>query len=132
MGNKTFLAIIFLGFAAAFYFFAFVRTAKTPTTMNVVIEGKTYRLLTASSPKEWKTGLMEKESLGNADGMIFLFPDKQQRTFWNYKTILDLDVYWMDGDRIAGRARLPSIDETEDVKIIQSPGPVDRVVEIVR
>ena len=34
------------------------------------------------------------------DGMIFIFPDKQIRSFWNENTYLDIDVYWLDGEKV--------------------------------
>jgi hypothetical protein len=45
---------------------------------------------------------------------------------------LDLDVYWLDGDRIVGKDFLPSIEKTKKIFTVTSPKKVDRVVEIIR
>ena len=94
------------------------------------IAEKTYQLLIADTPEKWERGLMFKKAM-EEDGMIFLFPEKRVRSFWNMNTYLDLDIYWMDGDRVVGKDLLPSITKTGKVVTIVSPGPVNRVIEIV-
>lgn len=71
-----------------------------------------------------------KKELG-ADGMIFIFPNKQFQSFWNENTYLDLDVYWLKDDKVIGKSHLPPITKTKDVVTINSPGAVDKVVEII-
>ena len=66
------------------------------------------------------------------DGMIFIFPDKQVRSFWNKNTYLDLDLYWMDGDKVVNKSYLPSILKSKDTVVVKSSGEVNRVVEIIR
>jgi len=73
-----------------------------------------------------------KEELKGADGMIFIFPEKDFRSFWNENTYLDLDVYWIDGDKVVGKSYLPSIEKSKEIVTIDSSGSVDKVVEIVR
>jgi uncharacterized membrane protein (UPF0127 family) len=77
-------------------------------------------------------GLMNVKKPVDFDGMIFLFPEKNYRTFWNKNTYLDLDVYWLDNEEVVGKDNLPSIEKTKEIFTISSPKPVDRVVEIVR
>lgn len=91
---------------------------------------RTYDLLIADTPEKWERGLMFRKSL-EKDGMIFLFPQKQQRTFWNMNTFLDLDIYWLDGDRVVGKDFLPSFQKAGTIVNVTSPAPVDGVVEIV-
>lgn len=66
------------------------------------------------------------------DGMIFVSPDKQIRYFWNKNTFVDLEVYWLDDDKIIGRDFLPSIEKTKEIKTIQSPAPVNKVIEVTK
>ena len=67
----------------------------------------------------------------NFDGMIFVFPDKQMRSFWNKNTYLDLDLYWMDDEKIIGKSFLPSTLKTKKIITVSSPGKVNQVVEII-
>ncbi len=125
-----FLLIIFLFFG----FLIFLKTKKPPTTIFFPLEGKKYRLLVAKDPISWQKGLMfykNKKELNGADGMIFIFPDKDFRSFWNKNTYLNLDVYWLDGDKIVGKDFLPSILKTKNIYSISSPEKVNRVIEIV-
>ncbi len=101
-------------------------------TDEYIIEGKVYRLLAARTPAEWSQGLMNIRHLDKKEGMIFLFPDKKVRTFWNKNTYLNLEVIWMDGDRVVGRDLLPSIEKSKEVVTVRSPMPVDKVVELVK
>jgi uncharacterized membrane protein (UPF0127 family) len=101
-------------------------------TVAFPLEGKTYRLLVADTPRAWEIGLMYRRALPEADGMVFLFPDLRYRSFYNKNTHLDLDVYWLAGGVVLGRVRLAPIERTGKIVIVDSPGPVDTVVEIVR
>lgn len=98
----------------------------------VKIEGKTYQLKTATNVAEWSRGLMFVEGKQDYDGMIFYFPDKAMRTFWNMNTLVDLDILWMDDDTVLGRTVLPSIKKSKSVTTVSSPGPANRVVELFR
>lgn len=96
------------------------------------LEGKTYKLLLADTPKKWAKGLMFKRSLKSADGMLFVFPEKTKPTFYNKNTYLDLDVYWINGSSVIAKHYLASIKKTKIVVYVQAPDFVDKVVEIVR
>lgn len=99
------------------------------------LNNKTYKLLTAKNSAEWEKGLMfykSKEELKGADGMIFIFPDKDYRTFWNKNTYLNLDIYWINNDKVVGKGFLPNIKKSKEVVIIKSKMKVNKVVELVK
>jgi gamma-polyglutamate biosynthesis protein CapA len=96
------------------------------------LDKKIYLLREAKTSEEWQKGLMFVKKPVDYDGMIFIFPDKQIRSFWNKNTFVDLEVYWLDDDKIIGKEELPSIIKTKTVKIITSPLPVNKVVEIIK
>jgi uncharacterized membrane protein (UPF0127 family) len=132
MVKIRYIFLLAVSFLLLFLFFYFKKSQKL---IYYSLEGKTYKLLPAKTPLEHQKGLMfyrDKKDLKGADGMIFIFPDKNYRTFWNKNTFLDLDVYWIDGDRIVGKDFLPSIEKTKEILTINSPKPVNKVVEIVR
>jgi poly-gamma-glutamate synthesis protein (capsule biosynthesis protein) len=78
------------------------------------LENKIYLLREAKTPEEWQKGLMFVKKPVDYDGMIFIFPDKQIRSFWNQNTFLDLEVYWLDDDKIIGKDKLESIEKTKN------------------
>jgi len=132
MAKIRYIFLLAVSFLLLFLFFYFKKSQKL---ISYSLEGKTYKLIIAKTPLEHQKGLMfyrDKKDLKGADGMIFIFPDKNYRTFWNKNTFLDLDVYWIDGDRIVGKDFLPSIEKTKEIFTISSPKPVDRVVEIIK
>jgi poly-gamma-glutamate synthesis protein (capsule biosynthesis protein) len=108
------------------------------------LNGRSLLLKIADEPKEWEQGLMfvklcssprivcDSQRSLDFDGMIFIFPDKQIRYFWNKNTFVDLDVYWLDDDKIIGRDFLPSIEKTKEIKTISSNKPVNKVIEVIK
>jgi len=116
-------------------FLTFFNKNKSSTKFSrYIIEGQIYHLLVARNPVQWTQGLMyykSKEELKGADGMIFIFPDKQVRSFWNKNTYLDLDLYWMDGETVVGKSYLPSISKSKKIVTVNSNEKVNRVVEII-
>ncbi len=97
-----------------------------------LIENKKQCLLTAKSQEEWEKGLMFYKKPLNFDGMIFIFPDKETKSFWNKNTYLDLDIYWMDDEKVIGKSYLPSVLKSKKIEVVKSPGEVNRVVEIIK
>lgn len=102
------------------------------TSINYTIDEKKYHLLVADDEKKRERGLMNVTKLDGYDGMIFIFPVTEYVTFWNKDTIADLNLYWINGDKVIGKDDLPSINKTKREMIIQSPGSVNKVVEIIK
>lgn len=123
-----------IGFILGFIFLIFVfyqASTQTEKTLSYVLEGTEVRLLIADTPKEWEEGLMGREKLpDDVDGMIFIFPDKKVRRFWNKNTYLDLDIYWVVSDRTIEKSFLPSIKKSKEIVTVESPSAIDAAVEI--
>lgn len=101
------------------------------TISDYTVDGKKYQLLIADSDTKWSQGLMFYRSLEGVDGMIFVFPDKRMRTFYNKNTFMDLTLLWLDGKRVVGTAQLPSIEKSKDIVYVNSPEQVTTVIELV-
>lgn len=111
-----------------------VLNKKQPSNNKEVItyrlNNKSYRLYTAKNPQEWEKGLMFYRKLDNADGMLFIFPDKQIRSFWNKNTFMDFDIYWLNDDSIIGKNFLPSIEKSKEIVMVSSPDKANRIIEL--
>ncbi len=94
------------------------------------LNGKTLHLLVADRPAEWEKGLMNIRQKTNFDGILFRFPDKAYRNFWNKNTLLDLNIYWLVDEQVIRKDFLPAITRGGLVTIT-SPQPVNRVIEII-
>jgi len=100
-------------------------------TMNIA--GTAYKLVVADTPQKREKGLMfVRKQTAEYDGMVFRFPDKDIRNFWNKNTFVDLQLYWMLDGEVIGTSDLPSIEKSNDYVIISSPSPADTVVEIIQ
>jgi len=99
--------------------------------INYQLENKNLHLLVADTPQKWEQGLMNVKKLDTGiNGMIFIFPTKEIRTFWNKNTLVDLDVYWLNNKQIVGKDFLPAITKDNETKFIISSQEVNRVIEI--
>jgi uncharacterized membrane protein (UPF0127 family) len=101
---------------------------------RILIDNKNFNVLVADSPSKWEYGLMNvksKKDICGHDGMIFTFPIAMPQTFWNKNTLVDLDIYWMNGEKKVGQGKLPAITKS-GLTTVSSPEAVDRVVEIIR
>ena len=115
----------------------FVSKNNCPNTKATIyqVNNKNYCLLTASNQEQWEKGLMfykNKKELKGADGMIFIFPDKKIRNFWNKNTFMDMDIYWLEDNKIVGKSFLPSILKSKEIVVVKSVGKVNKVVETVK
>ncbi|MFO7892318.1 MAG: DUF192 domain-containing protein [Longimicrobiales bacterium] len=71
-------------------------------------------------------GLMERDSLPADRGMLFLYPEPQDssRGFWMYRTLIPLDIAFLDGDGriVAIRTMQPCTSPNPRTCRIYSPG----------
>lgn len=100
--------------------------------INYQLGNKNLKLLVADERGEWEKGLMYVKKLKTANGVIFIFPDKQIRSFWNKNTLVDLDIYWISDGKVVGKSFLPSIEKSKETVVVNSPEKVNRVIELIR
>ena len=57
----------------------------------------------AQSAGERARGLMYRKELGKNDGMLFVFPDEEIRSFWMKNTLIPLSIAYIDSDFVIVR-----------------------------
>lgn len=99
---------------------------KLPTT-QMTIAGKPFTLEMAIDPKDQERGLMFRQSMGDDEGMIFVFPNAAPRAFWMKNTTLPLDIAYLDaGGRVLNIPRLVP----RDLSSVPSAGPAKYAIEL--
>lgn len=82
----------------------------------------------ANTPEERNLGLMYRKSMAENQGMLFLFPEEEFRSFYMKNTEIPLDIIYLDKDKkivsIAKNAK--PFDETS----LPSEAPAMYVLEI--
>lgn len=101
---------------------------------QVIINGQTFFVEVATDLAVQKKGLSGRDSLGANQGMIFSYPSKSVLVFWMKDMNFNIDLLWVNDDKIVGLERnmLKPVTGTEDKDLLnyRSPEAVNRVLEI--
>lgn len=98
---------------------------------NVCAQSKCIQVEIADTPTKTMQGLMYRESMDANNGMLFLFSDSQQRTFWMKNTLIPLDIVWIDNQqRIVGVAQNVSPCQADPCPHYPSVQNVQYVLEV--
>ena len=66
-----------------------------PGHVDLYICGKTINVELATTNETRNRGLMHRHSLGTDDGMLFVFPDNDYRSFWMENTYIPLSIAYL-------------------------------------
>ncbi len=82
----TFILVLFQGCDAA------------PTIKSTTIEiaGKSYTMELALTRQTRERGLMDRTTISDDEGMLFVFPDAAERSFWMKNCYIDIDLMFLD------------------------------------
>jgi uncharacterized protein len=95
--------------------------------VHMQIGNQPFTLELALTESEQETGLMHRDHLDSDRGMLFIFPDEKERTFWNHDVSFALDLVFLDaGQRVVSIKRL----ETYSEKDVSSGVPAEYAIEL--
>lgn len=81
--------------------------------MKIEIGDKEYNVEVARTEEEKIKGLQEKESLGENEGMLFIYDEPQELAFWMKDTAIPLDIVFIDeGGEVISVQQGQPYDET--------------------
>ncbi len=85
----------------------------TVTIINSLGERVPVRVEIADTPAETQRGLMGRTSLAEDAGMLFVFEQEEQLSFWMKNTLIPLSVAFINGERlIVDIQDMQPLDET--------------------
>lgn len=85
------------------------------------------------TPAERAKGLGYRDSLGQDQGMLFLFRDKAKHSFWMQGMRFPLDFIWLDGETVVDITENvvhPALSSSLFPQSIAPSVPVNRVLEV--
>lgn len=68
-------------------------------TIQALISDQIFTLEIANTPEKRKTGLSEHEALGENQGMLFVFEEKNTHSFWMKGMSFPIDILWLDENK---------------------------------
>ena len=91
--------------------------------VKISVEDKEYTVEIAKTEEERAKGLQDRKSLGDSEGMLFIFDKPQTVGFWMDKTEIPLDIIFIDEDEevisvYKGKPFSKEIVEEDDVKYV--------------
>jgi len=130
---KTIVIIIVFVVIGAIVFTAYIRETQPLTTYDtkhIQVGVTPLEVLIADTAEKRTQGLMGVTNLAKDAGMLFEFPDKAVRSFWNKNTYIDLDLLWIADGRVVGTSSLPAITKSGSIVTVSSEQAVDWVIEV--
>ena len=131
--KKILVLILILIIATAFFLWRPKNSANLNTSAQfsyITINNQPVRVEIADEPLERQQGLSNRKKLAENEGMLFIFSDKQIRSFWMKKMNFPLDIIWLDDNRIINISKnlLPEGEQPQNK--YSSVLPVNYVLEV--
>lgn len=96
-------------------------------TASVSVDGKPLTVEIASSPEQKMRGLMYRDSMADDHGMLFVYTDDAERSFWMRDTRIPLSIAYLDS---TGRVIHIADMQPLDTKGVPSKGPARYALEV--
>ncbi len=92
---------------------------KPQSAVSMKIGNATFQLEVADSESVRMTGLMNRQSMPQDRGMIFVFKDSIERNFWMKDTYIPLDIIFVSEDeRVVSIRQMKPLDVTTQTKSV--------------
>jgi uncharacterized protein len=101
---------------------------RIPVTVDAESGSVTFQSEICDTPEERNRGMMFRTSMGEREGMIFLFPHEQQLSFYMKNTLVSLDMIFIRGDHTILGIIESAVPKSEQSRAV--PGNSQFVLEV--
>ena len=100
-------------------------------TGSVSLDGRVLDVAIADDTVLRPQGLMAVTDLGPLDGMLFVWPEDTNSSFWMYNTPMRLDIAWFDADgRFVSQTTMELCGEMDSCPDYEADGPYRYALEV--
>jgi uncharacterized protein len=102
------------------------------SVLDVTLKGEVFRLELALDDDSRTQGLSDREEIAADGGMLFVFPEEKQRSFWMLRCPVPIDIAFLDarGEVVWMHAMQVEPDPNKPVKQYNSHYPAQFAVEL--
>lgn len=97
---------------------------------KVKINNKIINVEVMATKAQQMQGLSGKEKLEENNGMLFVYQDKQIRSFWMKEMLFPIDIIWIDDNKIVDFNKNVPIPSKEKIPTVSPKKPINYVLEI--
>ena len=96
-------------------------------TVAVKLGAETFKVEVAATDRARQLGLMHRKSMPQDRGMLFVFPDERELSFWMKNTHIPLDIVYADRNgKVVSIKQMRPLDESA----VPSDGPSKYAIEV--
>lgn len=81
-------------------FIFFLKIASAESIQRVLFKDISIKVEIADTKEKKTKGLMFRESLGELEGMLFVYPKEDTQCFWMKNMKFPIDIIWINSDKI--------------------------------
>lgn len=126
--EKFVIVIILIALAAGAVYYFYFRSEQE--FGSVTIGRKKFSVEIADSDAERILGLSNRENIGPADGMLFVFEQPGRYGFWMKDVKFSLDIIWINDGRVVDFVELAPPVSGVPATTYYPPIEIDRVLEL--
>jgi uncharacterized protein len=105
-------------------------SAEKASTVSVRVGGAALQADVAETAAAREHGLSGRARLPEGRGMLFVYHDHAERSYWMKGMRFPIDIVWIDRGKVIGIERDAPVPQGGDFPLYSSRGPADRVLEV--
>ncbi|MBI2607706.1 MAG: DUF192 domain-containing protein [Candidatus Doudnabacteria bacterium] len=99
----------------------------------IQLAGQTLNIELAKTAQKQRIGLGGRDSIGENEGMLFVYNQAKPHGFWMKGMLMPIDIIWIDGNRIvdiSAEVQPQPGASDRDLQLYSPKSPADKVLEV--